>query len=296
MLVIRPITITPAMVTASNAGAFDADYNPATSYALGNRVYLPADGRTYKCVEAPALDKYPATNPLSWALAEPSNRWAMWDSEISTSTVTTGNLTATLAVGPRINAVGFSGLVGSSITITQKSAAGDVLFTETRLLQTNPNGWYSYFYEPRGQVQQAIFTGLVPSSNGTLEVLVTGGTAACAAVLPGNSLYIGDAQYGFTAGIISFSKKETSATGVQTLKPGPNAKRMSGQVVQDRAQFTTIYNALSALDGRIAYWVGVECSDDYAPFSFIGFYRDFSIEATYPMHHLCTLEIEGLTT
>jgi hypothetical protein len=298
MLVIRPITITPAMVTASNAGEFDADYNPATSYALGARAYLPADGRTYVCVEAPALDKYPATNPLFWALAEPSNRWAMWDSEISTSTVTTGNLTATLAVGPRFNAVGVFGLVGGSITLTQKNTAGAVLWTETRALQSNPNGWYSYFYEPRQQVQEAVFTGLTPSTGSTLEVLVTatGGTAACSAVLPGSSMHIGDAQYGFAAGIISFSKKDTNiATGVTALKPGSSAKRMSGQLVQDRGQFNSIYSALKRLDGRVAVWVGVEDSGDYMPFTIAGFFRDFSIEVAYPMHHLCTLEIEELT-
>jgi hypothetical protein len=297
MLVIRPTPLTPSMVTASNAGALDADYNPATTYALAARVFLPADGRTYECVQAPALDKYPASNPLYWSRAQPSNRWAMWDAEISTATVTSGNLTATLAVGPRFNAVGVFGLVGSSITLTQKNTSGAVLWTETRALQSNPNGWYSYFYEPRQQVQEAVFTGLTPSVNSTLEVLVTatGGTAACTAVLPGSSMHIGDAQYGFAASIISFSKKETSAAGVQTLKPGPSAKRMSGQLVQDRGQFNAIYSALRALDATPAVWVGVEGSGDYAPFSIVGFYRDFSIEASYPMHHLCTLEIEGLT-
>jgi hypothetical protein len=298
MLVIRPTPLAPAMVTASNAGALDADYNPATTYALAARVFLPADGRTYECVQAPALNKPPASSPLYWTRAQPSNRWAMWDAEISTATVTTGNLTATLAVGPRFNAVGVFGLVGSSITLTQKNTAGAVLWTETRALQSNPNGWYSYFYEPRQQVQEAVFTGLTPSVNSTLEVLVTatGGTAACTAVLPGSSMHIGDAQYGFSAGIISFSKKETNiATGVTTLKPGPSAKRMSGQLVQDRGQFNSIYSALKQLDGRVAVYVGVEDSGDYGPFTIAGFFRDFSIEATYPMHHLCTLEIEEIT-
>jgi hypothetical protein len=297
MIVIRPIPVTPAMVTASNAGALDADYNPATSYALGARVYLPADGRTYECVQAPALNKPPASSPLFWIRAEPSNRWAMWDAEISTATVTSGNLTATLSVTPRFNAVGVFGLVGSSITLTQKTSAGDTLWTETRALQGNPTSWYRYFYDVRQQVQEAVFTGLTASANSTLEFVVTaaGGKAACAAVLPGNSLHIGEAQYGFTASIISFSKKETSATGVQTLKPGPRAKRMSGQLVQTRAQFNTIYAALSELDATPAVWVGVEDSSDYTPFSIVGFYRDFSIEASYPTHHLCTLEIEGLT-
>lgn len=297
MFVIRPITITPAMVTASNAGAFDADYSPATSYALGQRVYLPADGRTYECIQAPALNRAPASNPLYWMRAAPSNRWAMFDAEISTATQVAGGLTATLAVPERVNAMGLFGLQGDSVTLVQKSAAGAVLWSETRLLRSNPSGWYSYFYEPREQVRDAVFTGLVPSTGGRIEVSIAGSACACAAAVVGNVLDLGDAQFGFTASISSYSKKDTNVnTGVQTLKKGPRSKRMSGVLQQPRARFNAVFAALEALDATPAVWVGVPGSGDYEPFNILGFYKDFSIEVSGPVVHLCSLEIEGLTT
>lgn len=296
MLVIRPITITPSMVTASNAGSLDADYSPATSYTLGARVYLPADGKTYECVQAPALDRYPSSSPLYWMQAEPSNRWAMWDAEISTATAVAGDLSATLIVAGRFNAVGVFGLSGDSITLTQKSAAGETLWTETRALKSNPSGWYSYFYEPRTQVRDAVFTGLVPSVGSRLEVAITGSATACAAVLVGNSMSLGEAHSGATSGIASYSRKETSSTGVQTFKKGRKSKRMSITLQQPRSQYNAISAALESLDATPAVYVGAPGNGDCEALNILGFYKDFAIELSYPNHNICTLEIEGLTT
>lgn len=297
MLLIRPTPLTPSMVTASNAGAADATYSAAVSYTLGQRVYLPDDGNTYECVQSPALNKPPASSPLHWLRAAPSNRWAMWDTEISTASTTTGNLTATLTLPSRFNAVGFFGLVGDSITVVQKSATNEVLWSATRALKNNPSGWYSYFFEPRTQLRDAVFTGLVPSTGSRLELTIaSGSTAACAAALVGNSMDIGAAQYGFTASISSFSRKETNTTtGVQTLRKGRTSKRMSGSLTQPRGQFNAVFAALQALDATPCVWVGVPESGDYEPFTILGFYRDFSIEAAYQGQHVCSLEIEGLT-
>lgn len=295
MLVIRPTHITPAMVTASNAGAMDADYDPATSYTLGQRAFVPADGNTYECVQAPALGQNPPTSPLYWMRAAPSNRWAMWDAEISTATAVTGSLTATLVVPGRFNGVGVFGLVGDSITLTQKSAAGATLWTQTRAIKSNPSGWYGYFFEPRTQVRDVVFTGLVPSVGSRIEIEVAGSATACAAVLVGNTLDLGNAQYGATSGIVSYSRKDTSSTGVQTLRKGRYSKRASFTLEQPRGQYNAIAAALEALDATPAVWVGVTESGDYEPLTILGFYRDFQIEAAYPNHHICSLEIEGLT-
>lgn len=295
MLVIRPTTITPDMVSASNAGAADPAYNPATSYTLGQRVYLPADGNTYECVQAPALGQNPPTSPLYWMRAEPSNRWAMWDAEISTATQVDGSLTATLVVPGRFNAAGVFGLAGDSIIVVQKSALGETLWAETRALKSNPSRWYAYYFEPRTQVRDVVFVGLVPSVGSRLEITVAGSATACAAVLVGTSMDLGCAQYGATSGIVSYSRKETSSAGVQTLKKGRKSKRMSVTLMQPRAQYNAISAALESLDATPAVWVGVPDSGNYEPLTILGFFRDFQIEAAHPNDHICSLEIEGLT-
>jgi hypothetical protein len=296
MLVIRPLALTPAMVTASNAGAADPNYSPATSYTLGQRAYLPDDGITYECVQAPALDQYPPTSPLYWMRAEPSNRWAMWDAEISTATQVAGNLTATIAVPGRFNGAGFFGLAGDSISLVQKSAGGATLWSATTALKSNPSGWSSYFFEPRTQVRAAVFVDLVPSVGSTLEITIAGSSTACAAVVLGNTFDLGAAQYGASSSLISYSRKETSSSGVQTLRKGRSSKRASITLEQPRAQYNAASAVLEALDAVPAVYIGVPESGDYEPLTILGFYRDFQVEVSYPNHHICSLEIEGLSS
>jgi hypothetical protein len=248
-------------------------------------------------VQQPSTGNDPASSPLYWMEAAPSNRWAMWDAEISTASTVAGNLTATLVVPGRFNAVAFHGLMGSSITVTQKNAGGATLWTETRALMSNPASWYAYFYDTRQQVRQAVFTGLVPQLGSRIEVVIASTTtAACAAVSVGNARELGDAQYGATSGITSYSRKETSSAGVQTLRKGRTSKRMSLTLVQPLGQYNAVSELLESLDATAATWVGVPGSSSHEPLTILGFYRDFQIELPYPLHNLCSLEIEGLTT
>lgn len=294
MLLVRPIALTPGMVTASNAGSADADYSAATSYTLGQRVYLPDDGRTYECVQAPALAKYPATSPLYWMRAEPSNRWAMFDSEVSTASKVSGNLTATLTVPGRINSVTLHGLVGNSLTVVQKSAAGDVLFTATRALKSSPGGWYAYYYEERTQLREAWFTGLIPLLGSRIEITVTGSATACGYVLAGNSIDIGDAQYGFSTGIVDYSKT-TVTNGVQTFEKGRYSKRMMGTLMLKAGRYNTVHSVLENYRQTPCAWIGIPDSADFEPMTILGVYRDFSIELAGPTHHICSLEVLSLT-
>lgn len=294
MLLIRPVKITPLMVTASNAGAADAEWMASATYQLGNRVFLTATGKTYECVQAPALDKNPASEPLYWLEAKPSNRWSMYDSEISTVTVTPGDLSTTLTVPGRVNAVALFGVVGSKIQVTQRSASGDVLATFSKALQTQPADWYEYFYSVPEQISDVVFTGVVPSTGSRLEIVITG-PAACAAIVVGNTFDLGDAEWGAQTSITDYSRKTTTADGVQLFTPGRYSRRMSVRLVQPRERYPTVQRNLEAVRATPCVWLGVPGVQAYSPMTIYGFYKDFSIEVAYATENLCSLEIESLT-
>ncbi|MCO8248474.1 hypothetical protein [Comamonas thiooxydans] len=294
MLLIRPTKITPTMVTDSNAGAADDEWMDGTSYALGNRVFLSATGKTYECVQEPALDKNPATEALYWLVSAPSNRWSMYDSETSTVTVTPGNLTTTLTIPGRVNAVAFFGVIGSKIVVTQLSADGALLAQFSKLLQTQPADWYEYFFAVPEQIPDVVFTGLVPSSGSRLEIDITG-PAACAAVVVGNTFDLGDAEWGATTSIIDYSRKTTTAEGAQSFEPGRFSRRMSVRLEQPRERYPAVQRALEAVRATPCVWLGVPGSETYSPMTIYGYYKDFSLEVAYPTKHLCSLEIESLT-
>lgn len=294
MLLIRPTKITPTMVTASNAGAADPEYSATVSYTLGMRVFLTSTGKTYECVQEPALDKSPASEPLYWMLAAPSNRWSMFDNEISTGTTTAGDLTATVTVPGRVNAVALFGLVGSKVTVVQRSATNVVLAQFSKTLRTQPSDWYEYFFVEPEQIAEAIFTGLVPSSGSRLEITITG-PARCAAVVVGNTFDLGDAQWGATTSIIDYSRKTTTAEGVQSFEAGRFSRRMSVRLEQPRERYPAVQRVLEAVRAMPCVWLGVPGRETYSPMTIYGYYKDFSLEVAYPTKHLCSLEIESLT-
>lgn len=294
MLLIRPFKITPLMVTASNAGAADPEYFPSTSYALGARVYLSSTGKTYECVQAPALGKNPATEPLYWMVTGSSNRWAMYDAEISTSTVTAGNLTTTVTVPSRINAVALFGLVGSQIQITQRGAGGAVLAQFAKDLRTKPADWYEYFFMEPEQIPDVVFTSVVPSTGSQLEITIIG-PAGCAAIVVGNTFDLGEAEWGANTSIVDYSRKNTTTEGAQSFEPGRFSRRMSVRLQQPRERYPAVQRALEKVRATPCVWLGVPGVEAYSPMTIYGYYKDFSLEVAYPTTHLCSLEIESLT-
>ena len=294
-MLIRPIKNTPTMVTASSAGSADAAYNPATSYALGARVFVADNGKTYECVQAPALDKNPATEPLYWMYTQPSNRWAMFDVQVSTATTTPGDLTCTVTLPVRCNSAAFFGLVGSAIFVRQRSAAGAVLSEHRQVLRSNPVDWYDYLYGEPEQVSSAVFTSLVPATGSSIEVTITG-PAACAAMLMGNMFDLGFAEYGASTSIVDYSKKVTSTEGVQTLEPGRFARRLDIRFMQPAERYTATHRVLESVRATPCVLIGVPDQQDmYSPMTLLGFYRDFRIEVPYPGQNLCSIDFEGLT-
>lgn len=294
MLLIRPATITPAMVTGSNAGAPDPNYQGGVTYELAARVYDPSVNKTFECVQEPALDKPPATSPLYWMVAAPSNRWAMWSGRASHSTQVEGDLETDVVVPERVNAIALFGVVGSAITVTQRSAQGAVLKVVSHRLRTDPADWYEYFFGEPEQVSEVVLLGFIPSAGSKFEIRITG-PSACSAVVVGNTFDLGEPEFGATTSIIDYSKKTTSSTGVQDFEPGRFSRRMSVSLVQSRARYSVTQRVLESVRAKPCVWVGVPESDDYAPMSIYGYFRDFSIEVAFPTEHLCSLEIESLT-
>jgi len=294
-LLLKPLEVTPANLTFSTAGAADPNYSSATTYSLGNRVFLPVDGKTYICVQAPALDKIPNANPLYWTIADPSNRWAMFDNSTSFATRGTTLLAVTIELPQRYNSLSLHGLVGNRVTVTQTQGS-TILMSETKDLLSGSTSWYNYFYEPKEQLHTCVFTNLVPAIGSILNISIDGAIVACSNLSLGNSFELGESQYGASTSILDYSKKETTSAGVLKLSKGSFSKRMSSTIVLTRARYNAVSSALEGVRGTAATWVGVSDSTEYEPMTIFGFFRDFNIEVSNYSHHTCSLEVEGLTT
>jgi hypothetical protein len=298
MKVIKPVTVTDAMILASNAVEAFAAWSSATTYSINQKVDYGSN--YYNSLVNSNLNNIPdVVGSTFWALIGPDNKHAMFDGQVSTeSTKATSPLTVTVACGI-VNSVGLIGLTGSSVTISVTDAgASPPVYSRTVALDgTIITDWYMYFFEPFVQLGEVVLTDLPPYLNGRITMTLSGGGAVSIGELIVGTVYsLGDdsLDQGATVGIIDYSRKDTDVdTGVTTFTRRAFSKRMSGQFLIDNADMNGIQRILADIRAVPSVFIGSE-ETTYAPLVVYGFYRDFSIDIAYPTKSWCRVEVEGL--
>ena len=287
----------PARLASTTATETYAEYNAATTYALNDIVTIGATWRMYQCVQGPSTDRAPATSPLYWDDIGPSNKGAMFDSEISTVTTATTTLTVVIKPG-YTNSLALFGLVGQTLTVTGRNGLdGPVVYGPKAIVLdgTIIADWYQYFFEPAVQLAEVVLTDLVPYQDAHITITLDGtGTVECGICLIGTFYVLGDTEFGANVSIIDYSRKETDAFGVTTFVRRAYSKRMSARMMLDTAQINKVQRVLADLRATPCAWIGTDESG-FEPLTVYGFYRDFSIDVAYATKSYCSLEIEGLT-
>ena len=298
MKVIKPVTVTDAMILASNATEAYANWSSVTTYAKDAKVDYGT--HYYISLVNSNLNNIPdAVGSTAWAFLSPDNKHAMFDGQVSTETTkATSPLIVTVACGI-VNSVGLIGLTGSSVTIsvTDAGASPPVYSRTVGLDGTIITDWYMYFFEPFVQLGEVVLTDLPPYLNGRITMTLSGGGAVAIGELIVGSVYsLGDEslEQGATVGIIDYSRKDTDVdTGVTTFTRRAFSKRMSGQFLVDNVDMNGVQRILADIRAVPSVFIGSE-DTTYAPLVVYGFYRDFSIDIAYPTKSLCRVEVEGL--
>jgi hypothetical protein len=295
--VIKPTTLTSAMLVSTTAVETYAEWAAGTAYALNAYVTLAATNRTYQCIQGPSTGNPPATSPLYWSDVGPTNKWAMFDGEISTQTSKATALTVVLKPG-YVNSLSLFGMEGTNLTVTVRDAlAGEVVYgpISINLDGTVIDDWYQYFFEPYVQKGDVVLTNLPPYGDAHITITIaSGGDAKCGTVSLGTFYKLGDTLTGAVASIIDFSRKTTSAAGVTSFERRDFSKRMSLQIMLPNSQLNKVQRVLADLRATPCTWVATE-APGFEPLTVYGFFRDFSIDVAYHATSLCSIEIEGLS-
>lgn len=296
MKVISPITITGGMINSSNAVETYSNYSSATSYAVGARVVY--GNFVYESLISSNLNNQPDISQTRWLEIGPSNKWAMFDSKISTQTTRATPLTVVISPSTITNSLALLNMQATSVVITiTDGISGPEIYNRTvDLNDTAILDWYMYFFEPYDFRKDVVLTDIPPYSTAviTVSVVNTGATSAVGNLLLGNIIELGSTQYGAGVGIRDYSIKETDEFGNTTFLVRAFSKRMQAQIFLDNSSLNYVMRALTNLRAVPAVWIGSE-SSELEPLIVYGFYRDFNIDIPYPNNSLCSIEIEGLT-
>jgi len=221
---------------------------------------------------------------------------------------TTGALPTGLVVGttyyvvnPSTNTYNLSATSGGVAITTSGSQSGThtvktVVYDNTCSLVSNSgiSDWYAYFFEPVVRKRELVEFELPKYSNAILDIFLesSGEMVDCGACVIGQQTIIGDTQYGVRTGIQDYSTKTRDAFGNYSVLSRAYAKRADMTMWVTSGRETYIQDTLSDCRATPIVYVGDEAFGNTVVY---GFYKDFTVDISYPTVSICNLSIEGLT-
>jgi hypothetical protein len=296
MKVIERVVFQGSMLTSTTATEAYSNWSNATTYSINARVVY--SGRIYESLQNSNTNHIPSSSPTWWVDIGPSNGFAMFDQQISTGTTAGTSLTVVFQPGT-IDSLALINLNTDTVQIVVKdSPGGTIVYDQTGGLSfVSVSDWYQYFvYDPLLKRTQLVFYGIPPIAD--CEVTLT--FASSTSISVGECVFgllnsIGLTQFGASAGIIDYSRKETDDFGTVTFVKRPYSKRLNAEVYVQRADINRVQRLLYNLRAAPAVWIASEESDLEEVALVYGFYREFTCNIAYPSHSIYQIEIEGLT-
>jgi hypothetical protein len=266
---LRPTVITAAQLTATNVPETDhPEWASSTSYPLGARVIKASTHRIYESVAAANVGNDPAGTSGKWLDLGPTNRWAMFDEALGTTTTAADIITVTLQAGI-VDGVALLDVVGTSVRVqanaydrTQAVSAGAVVFLD------------------------------MPEGSAPVHVTVSGsGPVSVGTLIVGRRVALGVTEAAPTAGITDYSRKEIDDFGEVSVVERAWSKRMTVRALIRTDVLDVVANRIAAVRARPCLWIGQAGLDSLTVY---GFFKEFSIEVGESVSKL-SLSIEGLS-
>lgn len=299
MKIIRPLTITDAMLLSSNVPEDDYPlYGATTTYGLDERVMMvePGTHLVYQSLQAGNIGHDPATSPTFWVKVGPTNRWRIFDTSITSQSENPDSIDISIKTVGTANGVALLNIDCTSATVR----AFDVEFGLVYERVINPaatsgiSDIYSYFREPITRVTDVALTDLPAYSNMVLEINMSnpGNIVRCGGVVVGQTRVLGSLQYGAKSGIANYSVKDRDRWGNFDVVEGPFSRKATWTLRLSAGEVDIVDSLLTKYRATPLVYIGAE---QYKCLIVYGYYRDFSVDITYFSESICSLELEGLT-
>lgn len=289
-----------------------SEWSSSTTYSLGQIVVVGTytgsnivditNSGTYKSLTNSNLNNNPITSPTSWVRIGPTNQFAVFDNVISSSTVKNSDIIFVVK-STSIDSVAVLNSVADRIYCAVSDASYSETFLynianvrTTQLSGVNSVDWFSYFFfDEYAEKTQAVYLDIPKISNGIISIKILGTINVTAgSFIEGQTKVLGATQYGVSAGITDYSKKEVDEFGNTVLVARNYSKRMQAKMFLSNNNLNTVQRILYSIRATPVLWIASEDSQLEEPMIVMGYYKDFDTEIAYPAHSLCNLTIEGL--
>ena len=294
MIIVNPVTITPAKFVSSTAVVSTrATWAAGTAYVTGNEVYY--NFKDWKAA-ANSTGVTPGTDPTKWTEIGASNRYAMFDGVINNVTTATSILNVRVTPGATVNSVSCFQVTANTVQVQVIDPVAGTVYDETKSMQdtTFVVDWYSYFFEPISSITDVLFNDLPAYGSADIRVIADAGTGNPAIIgecVMGLQRGLGATNFNTSVSIRDYSRKETNAFGNVVITTGPYAKLADYDVTVETANVNFVQRALADIRTTPTVFIGDENRIETVVY---GFYRNFNIVLSTPSISDCTIEVEGL--
>jgi hypothetical protein len=292
--IMPPIEVTYAKLTSSNVAETEyGNYAAGTTYALGNRVIVPATHDVWESLANANLGNTPATSPTWWVRVGPTNRMSMFDTSVSSQTTRSGGIDVTVAPGETVDTLALLNVNAATIRVRMTDPTDGVVYDQTTnmIAPISDSSWYMWFFEPIARKDFLLAT-LPPYGSAAVRVeLNDTATAACGVMALGLARKIGEGTLaGARTSIEDYSGKEKDTWGqYQLIERGYSNKASISTIILNN----NVDPVSKMLKTRRAKPTLCIASDQYSNLVLFGLIS-FDITIQYAVHSMCNLEIEDL--
>lgn len=278
-------------------------FNGGSAYAIGAKIV--DYGCKYQALITPqvALPAFAESN-TSWSFLGYDNPLIPFVRDVSGSCTqesesTNQNAIMALKVPKGSNSIALHSIRSGIVTVVINNLRGKITtktypaFTNELYIEYDSAEGYEQgtTIDPRGTV---ITIRLEPKP----VVYYTGTTGiSIGEVVVGQSWDIGQTQYGgLSTSIVDYSKKTTDDFGNVTIVKRAFSKKVNARLLLDKSKYNMLNDLFSyKLRSVPTTWIATEDSSYTSGALIYGYYKDFSVDVTYPTMCACSLEIEGMT-
>lgn len=298
MRVLEPITVTDAMLNASNVPETDYPvWASGTAYVAGNRVIRLSTHRIYEAI-APSTGQTPELDLTAtyWLDIGATNRWRAFDKKLGDKVSQAGSLSYTITPATLVDSFAFFGIEASELTLIITDPTEGEIYNESFELIDNSgviDAW-TYVYEPLEYVTEKFVRGVPVYSGVEVQIILSSPeTANVAEIVMGRDRKLGETMVGTGIGITDYSRKERDDFGNALILQRAYSDRVSFIFSFPTSDALRVKRILARLRATPAVFYAGEDTDQYGTTVF-GFYSDFDIPLTTSLS-FATMEVEGLT-
>lgn len=294
MNIIKPQTITPALLTATNVPENDYPVWTSTSYTTGQQVIY--NHRIYQALQN-NNNSQPDTHPLDWLDMGATNRYRMFDNIVGNPTTNPNTIDFTVETGTIIDGIAFFNVVAASIqVIVTDPVEGEVYNTILPLEDfTDIVSCFAYWFNPVGERQnEIVFLDLGNYPQAEVRVIIDNGSenASCGEVVLGTQRILGVSNFGTSIGIRDYSRKEVDEFGSFTIVQRTFSKIADYEVTMESASLGSVQRYLASIRATPVVFIGDPNRSETIVY---GFYKGFNIVIATPTISDGTIQVEGLT-